>query len=33
VTDDDFLTAAPYIGAFRDANDDRTAGWTHGIRR
>ncbi|MBN8728840.1 MAG: hypothetical protein J0H15_14215 [Xanthomonadales bacterium] len=30
---DGFFTAAPYIGAFRDANDDWTAGWTHGIRR
>ena len=33
VTDDAFFTAAPYIGAFRDANDDWTAGWTHGIHR
>jgi len=33
VTDDPFFTAAPYIGAFRDANDDWTAGWTHGIAR
>lgn len=33
VTDDAFFTAAPYIGAFRDTNDDWTAGWTHGIVR
>ena len=33
VTDDAFFTAAPYIGAFRDSNDDWTAGWTHGIVR
>ena len=33
VSDDAFFTAAPYLGAFRDANDDWTAGWTHGIVR
>lgn len=33
VTDDAFFIAAPYIGAFRDAGDDWTAGWTHGINR
>ncbi|RYD15849.1 MAG: hypothetical protein EOP90_03340 [Lysobacteraceae bacterium] len=33
VTDDAFFTPAPYIGAFRDSNDDWTAGWTHGIVR
>jgi hypothetical protein len=33
VTEDGFFGAAPYIGAFRDANDDWTAGWTHGIAR
>lgn len=33
VSDDGFFTAAPYIGAFRDANDDWTLGWTHFIQR
>lgn len=33
VTDDAFFIAAPYIGAFRDAADDWTAGWTHAIHR
>lgn len=33
VSDDSFFTAAPYIGAFRNANDDWTAGWTVGIQR
>ena len=33
VTNDGFFGAAPYIGAFRDANDDWTAGWTHRIAR
>jgi hypothetical protein len=33
VTDDAFFLAAPYIGAFRDAADDWTAGWTHAIQR
>jgi hypothetical protein len=33
VTDDAFFSAAPYIGAFRDANDDWTAGWTYNIQR
>lgn len=32
-SDDAFFTAAPYIGAFRDANDDWTRGWTFGIAR
>lgn len=33
VTEDSFFQAAPYIGAFRDAGDDWTAGWTFGIQR
>ncbi|MEO7433005.1 MAG: hypothetical protein ABIR62_13480 [Dokdonella sp.] len=33
VVNDAFFTAAPYIGAFRDANDDWTAGWTFNIQR
>jgi hypothetical protein len=33
VTSDAFFAPAPYIGAFRDANDDWTLGWTHGIAR
>lgn len=33
VTDDAFFAPAPYIGAFRDRNDDWTAGWTYGIAR
>lgn len=33
VEEDAFFTAAPYIGAFRDAYDDWTVGWTHRIQR
>lgn len=33
VSDDGFFSAAPYIGAFRDAHDDWTQGWTHFIER
>lgn len=33
IEEDGFFTAAPYIGAFRDANDDWTVGWTHRIQR
>lgn len=33
VENDSFFTPAPYIGAFRDVNDDWTAGWTYGIQR
>ncbi|MDZ3823283.1 MAG: hypothetical protein U0S76_06740 [Pseudoxanthomonas sp.] len=33
VVDDPFFTPVDYIGAFRDADDDWTAGWTYGVRR
>lgn len=33
VGEDSFFTSAPYIGAFRDANDDWTVGWTHYVQR
>jgi hypothetical protein len=33
VSEDAFFTPAPYIGAFRDANDDWTVGWTPAIAR
>ncbi|MFC4818796.1 hypothetical protein [Dokdonella ginsengisoli] len=33
IDEDGFFTAAPYIGAFRDGNDDWTIGWTHFIQR
>lgn len=31
VTEDGFFTPAPYIGAFRDANDNWTRGWTYRV--
>jgi hypothetical protein len=31
VTEDAFFTPAPYIGAFRDANDNWTRGWTYRV--
>ena len=33
VTEDVFFSGAPYIGAFRDASDDWTLGWTHRVKR
>lgn len=33
LVEDGFFSAAPYVGAFRDANDDWTAGWTYRIQR
>ena len=33
VTEDVFFSGAPYIGAFRDASDDWTLGWTCRINR
>ena len=33
VTEDVFFSGAPYIGAFRDASDDWTLGWTHRVNR
>lgn len=33
IPEDVFFSGAPYIGAFRDASDDWTYGWTHKIKR